>query len=110
MNSNSIPFQMMRENFTLSRGKRGNHGAVYQDPDKPWTTMDEPKIKILWPKAVDQKIVDVAMENMKLDGDVQTLAFLCGDKDWRSGDIHATHLIFPRQIRDPAKFEDKGKI
>ena len=71
--------------------------------------MEDPQQNVFWPKALDQKMADVAMEHRKLGRDVQTLAFVCGHED-REGNIIANHLVIPNQIEDPATFEDRGMI
>ena len=101
---------MLRETIELVSGTPCNIDPIYHKPDEPdeskWNK--QPKQKIFWPKAVDQKIMDVAMEHRKFQRDVQTLAFLCGYEDHEKK-IIASHLVFPTQIEDKEHFEDKGK-
>ena len=117
---------MIRETFKLLRGTEGNLRPIYHQPESPEPTInpmeeamnysvddDEPgegnnsTPNIFWPKAIDQKFLDVAYNARDEFGQhIECMAFLCGYKDVDG--IHPTHLIFPRQQGNSSRVEDLG--
>ena len=99
-------FQMLRENIELVSGTPGNLDPIYHKPDNPESMVK--KQKIFWPRAINQKFMDIVMEHNELEDDAQTLAVLCGYED-RDKNIIASHLVFPMQIGTQESVADKGK-
>ena len=123
---------MIRESFELTPGTQGNLATLHLQPDdelpevsnQPSEEMNlseegnnEPRAgpsdlsntgpKIFWPKAIDQKFLDVAYNTRDESGKhKECMAYVCGYKDQEG--TRATHLIFPAQEGSSSRVDDLG--
>ena len=123
---------MMRESFELNTGAEGNLATVHLQPDDELpevpplpseemnlseegnnpsvgpSTLSNTSPKIFWPRAIDQKFMDVAFNTRDESGQhVECMAFICGLQD-KAGNVAATHLVFPTQRGNSSRVEDLG--